>query len=143
MSSHEHDQHHVTPFSTFLKVYGSLITLTVLTVFTATQVNLGAFNTILAMLIATAKVLIVMFWFMHLKYDTRLNRITISSAFFFLLVFVGFSAMDIFTRKNLQNISIEQLEAKAEHSTVPSEGEPPQEVIKTPEEPGHGPSNGH
>jgi caa(3)-type oxidase subunit IV len=139
-----HEQHHITPLKTFLKVYGSLIALTLLTVFTAKNVNLGSFNTVLAMIIATVKVLIVMTWFMHLKYDSKLNRITIASAFFFLLVFFGFSAMDVFTRKNLQNISIESLQAKVDASPkVPSEGEPSQEVIKTPDEPGHGPSNGH
>ncbi len=136
MSSHEHNQHHISPFSTFIKVYGSLIVLTVLTVFTATHINLGAFNTVLAMIIATIKVLIVMFYFMHLKYDTRLNRITIASAFFFLAVFIGFTAMDVFTRKNLQNISIEALEAKAaaEGTKAPQEGESESE---------HSPTNGH
>jgi cytochrome c oxidase subunit 4 len=130
-----HEQHHISPLKTFLKVYGSLICLTLLTVATAKNLNLGAFNTVLAMIIATAKALIVMLWFMHLKYDTKLNRITIASAFFFLLVFFGFSAMDVFTRKNLQNISIDELKAKAAASpAVPSENEP---------ESGHEPSNGH
>lgn len=120
-------QHHISPLSTFLKVYATLIVLTILTVFTATQVNLGNFNTPLAMLIATIKVLIVMLWFMHLKYDSLLNKITIASAFFFLIVFFGFTAMDVFTRNNLQDTSIETLEAKRAGSggSVPAESPPP------------------
>src|SRR3989344_6001351 len=116
MASHE--QHHITPTKTFLKVYASLIVLTILTVFTATQINLGDFNTPLAMLIATIKVLVVMFWFMHLKYDSRLNKITIASAFFFLLVFFGFTAMDVFTRHNLDNISLDAQKVKAESIVI-------------------------
>lgn len=115
------EQHHMTPLKTFLKVYATLIALTILTV-AAAQVNLGHFNTPIAMLIATAKALIVMLWFMHLKHDTRLNRLTICSAFFFLLLFFGFTATDVFTRKNLQDVSIEHLteKVKAEEANAPA-----------------------
>lgn len=118
-------QHHVTPLKTFLKVYASLVFLTILTVFTATQVNLGHFNTPLAMLIATIKGLLVMLWFMHLKYDTKLNKVTIFSAFFFLFVFFGFTATDIFTRKNLQDVSIEHLTEKVKADEANAPAEPP------------------
>ncbi len=140
----QNGQHHITPLKTFLKVYATLVFLTVFTVYTATQWHIGVLNTPLAMLIATVKVLIVMFWFMHLKYDTKLNKVTIFSAFFFLAVFFGFAALDVFTRHNMQDISIAAMEAKVESgkTTAPSETKPPQEVIKTPEEPGQG-SAGH
>lgn len=138
----QNGQHHITPLNTFLKVYGALIALTVFTVYTATQWHLGWLNTPLAMLIATIKVIIVMLWFMHLKYDTKLNKVTIFSAFFFLFVFFGLAALDVFTRKNYTDISIEALESKVESgkNTAPAETKPPQEVIKTPEEPGQGPA---
>ena len=138
----QNGQHHITPLKTFLKVYGTLVGLTIFTVYSATQWHIGVLNTPLAMLIATIKVLIVMFWFMHLKYDTKLNRVTIFSAFFFLAVFVAFPAIDLATRHNMQDTSIAALEAKVEagKTTVPSETKPPQEVIKTPEEPGQGPA---
>lgn len=117
--------HHITPLKTFLKVYASLIALTILTV-AAAQVNLGHFNTPLAMLIATVKGLIVMLWFMHLKDDTKMNKITISTAFFFLFVFFGFTAVDVFTRKNLQDVSIEHLteKVKADEANAPAEPVP-------------------
>ncbi|MES2769118.1 MAG: cytochrome C oxidase subunit IV family protein [Bdellovibrionota bacterium] len=138
----QNGQHHITPLKTFLKVYATLVFLTVFTVYTATQWHIGVLNTPLAMLIATVKVLIVMFWFMHLKYDTKLNKVTIFSAFFFLFVFFGFSALDVFTRYNMEDTSIAALEAKVEtgKTTAPVETKPPQEVIKTPEEPGQGPA---
>ncbi len=103
------EQHHITPIKTFLMVYASLIALTIITVLTALNLDIGVLNTPLAMLIATIKVLIVMAWFMHLKYDNRLNRLTIASAFFFLLLFYGITAADVFTRGNMENISMEEL----------------------------------
>lgn len=138
------EQHHITPLKTFLKVYAALIGLTIFTVYTATQWHIGVLNTPLAMFIATIKVLIVMFWFMHLKYDTKLNKVTIFSAFFFLFIFFGLTAVDVFTRHNMEDTSIAAMESKIEagKNTAPSETKPPQEVIKTPEEPGQGPA-GH
>lgn len=123
------EQHHITPFKTFMKVYLSLVALTVFTVYTATQWHLGWLNTPLAMLIATVKVLIVMFWFMHLKYDTKLNKVTIFSAFFFLFVFFGFTAMDVFSRKSFDDISIQALKDKAAAApaATPTEDKPAQD----------------
>lgn len=90
---------HTTPLSTYLKVYGALIFLTFITVWIA-QFNFGVLNTPIAMLIATIKVLIVMYWFMHLNHDTLLNKIVIGSAFFFVFVFFGFIAIDVFSRQH-------------------------------------------
>ena len=135
-----HGQHHITPLKTFLKVYATLIALTIFTVYTATQWHLGWLNTPLAMLIASVKVAIVGLWFMHLKYDTKLNKVTFISAFFFLMVFFGLTAMDVFTRGNYTEIGLEAKKAAVEtgSTTAPAETKPPQEVIKTIEEPGHG-----
>ncbi len=133
-----HGQHHITPLKTFLKVYTSLIALTIFTVYTATQWNLGWLNTPLAMLIATVKVAIVALWFMHLKYDTKLNKVTFLSAFFFLLLFFGLTAMDVFTRDNFDDTSISELKAKVEAGAA-APATTPQEV-NTPEEPGQGSS---
>lgn len=121
-----HGQHHITPVSTFVKVYLSLIGLTILTVATALGLDLGILNTPLAMVIATAKVLIVMAWFMHLKYDTRLNRLTLASAFFFLLLFYGLTAIDVFTRGNVDNISMEELQKQNAPQTLEKGTETPE-----------------
>lgn len=123
------NHHHITPLKTFLKVYASLVVLTFLTVYTATQVNLGHFNTPLAMLIAVTKSMLVVLWFMHLKTDSKINKVTISTAVFFLFVFFGFTAADVFTRQNLQDVSMEHLteKVKAEETAAPAPAEPPAE----------------
>jgi cytochrome c oxidase subunit 4 len=62
------------------------------------QVDFGAMNTVIAMLVATVKASFVLAFFMHLKYDNLLNRVIFGSGFFFLMLLIAFSAVDIFTR---------------------------------------------
>lgn len=98
--AHNHD-HHVIPVSTYVRVFIALLVLTALTVgvsYHVTGVNLGAGSAAIAMLIASTKAILVMGIFMHLKYEGKLNQVIFGSAFFFLLVFYFFSAVDVFTR---------------------------------------------
>lgn len=104
MSEHS-NEHHITPLSTYLKIYGLLLIFTIITVVIA-QFHFGWLNTPLAMGIATVKVYLVMAYFMHLKYDTKLNKITIFTAFFFAFVFFTLTAMDVFTRHNFSNTEL-------------------------------------
>lgn len=90
--------HHIVPFKINLITFLTLVFLTVLTALTAHYVDLGWFNLPLAMIIASAKAIVVALWFMHLKYDTKVNRAIVLSTLAFLGLFVGFSAIDIFTR---------------------------------------------
>jgi caa(3)-type oxidase subunit IV len=50
------------------------------------------------MFIASLKAGTVFLWFMHLKYDGNDNRSIIASTLGFLALFIGFSALDLFTR---------------------------------------------
>lgn len=93
--------HHITPFSTYIKIFGGLMVLTVLTVGVSshvTGIHIGALNAAIAMAIATLKAALVMAFFMHLKYEGMLNRVIFGSAFFFLVVLYFFCVVDIFTR---------------------------------------------
>lgn len=90
--------HHVVPFKTNLITFISLVSLTIITVLTAKFVDLGEFNLALAMLIATVKVTIVVLWFMHLKYDGKMNRAIFICSFFFLLLFFAMSGFDLYYR---------------------------------------------
>ncbi len=95
----DNHEHHLMSLGTHWKVFGALIALTVLTVAFA-QIDLGILNPIIAFVLATTKAVIVMSWFMHLKYDSVLNRVIFGSSFFFLAVLLVFSLLDIFTRIN-------------------------------------------
>jgi cytochrome c oxidase subunit 4 len=91
--------HHITPLSDYLKVAGALFALTFLTVI-AHHFNylLGAIAAPVAFLIATIKAILVMLWFMHLKYESVTNRVAFGSGFFFLALLLGFCGLDIWTR---------------------------------------------
>lgn len=94
---HEHHAHHVIPIPVYVGVLVVLLIGTAITVWVA-QFDFGAWNTIIAMLVATIKASFVLGFFMHLKYDNMMNRVIFGSGFFFLLLLISFSAADIFTR---------------------------------------------
>lgn len=90
--------HHVVPFKTNLITFITLVALTIITVLTAKFVDLGDYNLVLAMFIATIKVAVVVLWFMHLKYDGLMNRAIFGASFFFLFLFFTMSAFDLYFR---------------------------------------------
>lgn len=96
MSDHSKG-HFIIPAKTLTNVLLILLVLTGLTVFTA-RLHLGVLAAPIAFLIAIAKALLVMSYFMGLKYDDKANRIIFSLGFFFLLVLFFFSSLDIYTR---------------------------------------------
>jgi cytochrome c oxidase subunit IV len=65
---------HITPNSVYLWVLIGLLVLTALTV-TVTWIDLSAFTVLVALVIATVKATIVLTYFMHLKYESRLFRV--------------------------------------------------------------------
>lgn len=114
MSSHDHhhpSEHvpHVMPLSMYYAIAGALLVFTGLTVWTAkfmpelihTHTKMTITPTIaiiIAMLIAFFKASLVCLFFMHLKYDAPLNRLTFVSGLFFLSLFFIFTLGDTMTR---------------------------------------------
>jgi len=89
---------HSLPAKLYYVIWGSLLCLTVLTAWIAT-VDLGPFNTIVALVIATFKALLVVLFFMHVKYTSeKLTRVIIVCAIFWLLLLLGLSLADYGTR---------------------------------------------
>lgn len=91
-------EHHIIPFETYIKVFSALIFLTFLTVFTAKGMDLSPFNGAVAFFIAGAKAVLVMAFFMHLKYDVKSNSIIILGSFGFVILLFVFCIIDIYTR---------------------------------------------
>src|SRR5260370_38665158 len=75
MSEHEHTEHIVSP-GTYLAIILTLLALTGITVFAA-FVDLGRFNIVVALLIATVKATLVVLIFMHAKYAPERTRLVI------------------------------------------------------------------
>ena len=91
--SDPHQGHdHVVPVSTYVMVFLALLVGTGLTV-AASYVDLGIWNTPVAMLIAVTKASLVVFFFMHLKYSPKLYWVWLGAAVFFLFqMILGFGA---------------------------------------------------
>jgi cytochrome c oxidase subunit IV len=87
--SHGHDEvGHVIPESTFFKVLIALLVLTVITVLAA-QVDLGKWNIVGALLIASVKASLVIAIFMHGKYENKIIWTYILIPFILLAIMIG------------------------------------------------------
>ena len=89
--------HHTVSFRTYLNVLLALLVLTVVTV-AAAQVDFGAWNGLIAMLIAAVKGALVLLYFMHLKYDDKIYWAVLGSGVFFVIILFLFSKIDTATR---------------------------------------------
>ena len=97
------NEHHITPLSTYLIVFSSLLILTGITIFSA-QFNFGWFNIILALVIASIKSTLVLLFFMHLYYDNKINLAFILASVIFLAIFIGITMIDTNYRTTLYDI---------------------------------------
>ena len=88
---------HVAPKSMYYAVFAALMVGTVLTVAVA-FVDLGVFNNILMLGIAMTKAMLVILFFMHVRWSTRLTWLVVASGFFWLLIMFGITMSDYLTR---------------------------------------------
>ena len=85
---------HIIPRRIYYVIWISLMCLTVITAAVA-FVDLGQFNTVVALSIATLKALLVVLFFMHLKYtNEKMIKVVVISALFWLMLLLGLSLMD-------------------------------------------------
>jgi cytochrome c oxidase subunit 4 len=93
----EHSEHHiVSPFQ-YCLVFGSLLVGTAITV-GAAYVDLGVLNPIVALGIACTKAVIVILFFMHVKYQSRLIKMTVGAGFFTFIVLITMTLCDYMSR---------------------------------------------
>lgn len=89
---------HVLSTRLYVAIWAGLLSLTVVTALVA-FVDLGPFNTIVALSIATLKAVLVVLFFMHVKYaHERMTKVVIVAAIFFLLLLLSLSMADYTTR---------------------------------------------
>ena len=95
--SSSHVSSHVSPVSTYLTVFGTLMVLTTATV-AAAFVHIGAFNFPIAIGIAITKATVVVLFFMHVKYSSKLTKFVVASCLFFLACLFGLTFTDYLSR---------------------------------------------
>lgn len=103
---HEREHHIVSPVI-YMVILGCLLFFTGLTV-AASFVDLREWqlapglvlfwNPVVALAIACTKMVLVVLFFMHVKYSTKLTKLTVGAGIFTFLILVGMTLADYFTR---------------------------------------------
>jgi cytochrome c oxidase subunit IV len=88
---------HIVPTRTYYTIFAILMLCTGLTVAIA-FVNLGAMNIVAALAIAAFKATIVVLFFMHVKYSTRLTWAVVVGSLFWLGILLALTLGDYLTR---------------------------------------------
>ncbi len=88
--------HLVSP-RTYVAIFLALMVLTGVTVGVA-YVDLGPFNTLVALLIAFTKMMLVVLYFMHVRYSSRLTWAVVGAGFFWLALLLLLTLSDYVTR---------------------------------------------
>ncbi len=88
---------HVVPKKTYFLIFGTLLALTGLTTGMA-FVDLGQWNTIVALIIACSKATLVVLFFMHVRWSPQLMRVVLLSALLWLAILISLTTTDFFSR---------------------------------------------
>src|SRR4051812_35830224 len=97
-SEHTYSGGHVSPISLYVTIFLALMVLTGVTV-GAAFINLGSFNFPVAMLVAIFKASLVFWFFMHVKYQSHLTKLTVATGLFFLAILLGMMLIDYTGRR--------------------------------------------
>jgi cytochrome c oxidase subunit 4 len=98
--SDNHEHTHIVPLSTYYAIFAALMIGTAITVAVA-FVDLGAFNTVVALAIACAKATLVVLYFMHVKYSPGLTKAVVAGSVVWLIIMLGLTYNDYLTRSLL------------------------------------------
>jgi cytochrome c oxidase subunit 4 len=64
----------------------------------AAFLDMGAMNNVVMLTIACIKAALVVLFFMHVRWSTRLTWVVVASGFFWLLIMFGLTMTDYFSR---------------------------------------------
>ncbi len=117
MSGHDNSEHgelgHIVPFKVYLAVCISLMVLTVITVVVAETVDVGSWNIVVAMLIASVKASLVALFFMHLKFEDPITWLYAGFPIVLLFLLMGGIFLDNPTRMEVKPVEVvDTLKAK-------------------------------
>ena len=88
---------HIVPTRVYYTIFGILMLCTYLTVQIA-FFDLGRLNIVAALVIAVFKATLVILFFMHVKYSTRLTRAVVIGSVFWLGILLVLTFSDYLTR---------------------------------------------
>jgi cytochrome c oxidase subunit 4 len=102
VAEHEHTEHIVKP-GTYLGIIATLMALTIITVMAA-RIDLGKFNIVVALVIATTKATLVVLFFMHAKFSPRRTQLVIIAGIFWLIILLFMTMSDYVSRIDYRGI---------------------------------------
>jgi cytochrome c oxidase subunit IV len=88
---------HILPKRVYYTIFAILLFCTYLTVQIA-FLDLGAFNAVAALAIAVFKAVLVVLFFMHVKYSSRLTWAVVIGSVFWFAILVALTLSDYLTR---------------------------------------------
>ncbi len=90
---------HIVSKKMYFVIFGALMALTAITVFAA-NIDLGSekLNTIVALAIAVTKAMLVILFFMHVRYSSRLTWVVVAGGFLWLFIMVSLTLSDYLSR---------------------------------------------
>ena len=94
-------EHHIVPKRIYYAVFAALIALTWITV-AVSKIDLGRLNTVVALAVAVIKALLVILFFMHVRYSTRLTKLVVAAGFLWLALMIGLTMADFVSRQWLE-----------------------------------------
>ena len=83
-----------TGTKTLMAVWGALLTFTIVTILVS-RMDLGIFNIVAVLSIATVKASLVVLFFMDLRHESRLFRNLLIAAIAVLAIFLGLTFFDV------------------------------------------------
>jgi cytochrome c oxidase subunit IV len=89
---------HILPVRTYLLVFGALLFLLLLTVAAAYWIDVGPGNFAIALLIAATKAVLIMLYFMHVRFSNKLTWVFAGASFFWLGILLIVTMSDYATR---------------------------------------------
>ncbi len=94
---------HIVSKTIYFLIFGALMVLTVVTYMVA-LVDLGPMNVVVALGVAVTKAVLVVLFFMHVRYSTRLTKIVVIAGFFWLAILIVLTLSDYFTRPGTSGV---------------------------------------
>ena len=89
---------HIVSLRVYLTIFAALMVGTALTVWAGFQDFPGPMNVIIALTIACVKATLVVLYFMHVRYSSRLIWVVVASAIFWLGILFALTFSDYLTR---------------------------------------------
>jgi len=123
-TTEQHSAPHADSLAIYIVIFVLLMALLVATIAIA-RFDLGSLNVVAALLIAVAKALLVILFFMHVRHNPRITWAFVAAGFFWLGILVTLTLTDYVSRNRPIPDSLSQISprnAPAAGSNLPSQG---------------------